>query len=113
MDAFSDVLRVIRLAGGVFLEAEFTAPWCINGQISSVTSYGLSFGAGFGDIDNALNSSFGEFNGFVPVSIHRDFIHNSMVPEPSTWAVMITGMFGMGAMLLSGSDIGAPWDAAA
>jgi len=35
VDAFSDVLRVIRLAGGVFLEAEFTAPWCISGQLSS------------------------------------------------------------------------------
>jgi AraC-like DNA-binding protein len=35
LDAFSDVLRVIRLAGGVFLEAEFTAPWCITGKISS------------------------------------------------------------------------------
>ena len=35
MDALSDVLRVIRLSGGVFLEAEFTAPWCINGKISA------------------------------------------------------------------------------
>jgi AraC-like DNA-binding protein len=35
LDAFSDVLRVIRLSGGVFLEAEFTAPWCIGGKISS------------------------------------------------------------------------------
>ena len=35
MDAFSDVLRVIRLAGGVFLEAEFTAPWCVSGQLTS------------------------------------------------------------------------------
>lgn len=35
MDAFSDVLRVIRLTGGVFLEARFTAPWCIGGQISA------------------------------------------------------------------------------
>jgi AraC-like DNA-binding protein len=34
MDAFSDVLRVIRLSGGVFLEAQFSAPWCINGKIS-------------------------------------------------------------------------------
>ena len=32
MDAFSDVLRVIRLSGGVFLEAHLSAPWCINGQ---------------------------------------------------------------------------------
>ena len=29
MDALSDVLRVVRLKGGVFLHAEFTAPWCI------------------------------------------------------------------------------------
>ncbi len=35
MDAFSDVLRVIRLVGGVFLEAEFTAPWRINGRLSA------------------------------------------------------------------------------
>jgi AraC-like DNA-binding protein len=35
LDPFSDVLRVIRLAGGVFLEAELTAPWCISGKLSS------------------------------------------------------------------------------
>jgi hypothetical protein len=35
LDAFSDVLRVIRLSGGVFLEADFTAPWCIGGRIST------------------------------------------------------------------------------
>lgn len=34
LDALSDVLRVIRLSGGVFLEAELTAPWCINGRLS-------------------------------------------------------------------------------
>jgi AraC-like DNA-binding protein len=35
LDAFSDVLRVIRLAGGVFLEADFTAPWCLAGRLSA------------------------------------------------------------------------------
>jgi AraC-like DNA-binding protein/mannose-6-phosphate isomerase-like protein (cupin superfamily) len=35
LDAFSDVLRVIRLVGGVFLEAEFTAPWRFNGKLSA------------------------------------------------------------------------------
>ena len=35
MDALSDVLRVIRLSGGVFLEAQFSAPWCINAKISA------------------------------------------------------------------------------
>ena len=29
MDALSDVLRVIRLTGAVFLSAEFTAPWSV------------------------------------------------------------------------------------
>jgi AraC-like DNA-binding protein len=33
MDALSDVLRVARLTGGVFLHADFTAPWCVAGQI--------------------------------------------------------------------------------
>jgi hypothetical protein len=33
MDALSDVLRVVGLAGGVFLEARFTAPWCLTGQV--------------------------------------------------------------------------------
>jgi AraC-like DNA-binding protein len=35
VDALSDVLRVIRLAGGVFLEADFTAPWCVGGKVSA------------------------------------------------------------------------------
>ena len=30
----SDVLRVVRLKGGVFLRAEFTAPWCIFSQFT-------------------------------------------------------------------------------
>ena len=34
MDALSDVLRVVRLKGGVFLHAEFTAPWCISSQFT-------------------------------------------------------------------------------
>jgi AraC-like DNA-binding protein len=31
-DALSDLLRVVRLSGGVFLDAEFTAPWCVAAQ---------------------------------------------------------------------------------
>ena len=65
-------------------------PQFVEGKIASVTSYGLSFGMSFGDIDAKLNSSFGEFNGFVPVSSNLDFI-NSAIPEPSAWALMIAG----------------------
>jgi AraC-like DNA-binding protein len=35
MDALSGVLRLVRLTGAVFLDAEFTAPWCI-GEPSGV-----------------------------------------------------------------------------
>jgi AraC-like DNA-binding protein len=34
MDALSDVLRVAHLTGGVFLHAEFFAPWCIATRLS-------------------------------------------------------------------------------
>src|SRR5262245_11910139 len=34
MDALSDVLRVAHLTGGVFLHAQFFAPWCIAAQVA-------------------------------------------------------------------------------
>jgi AraC-like DNA-binding protein len=34
MDALSDVLRAAHLNGGVFLQAEFTAPWCIAARVT-------------------------------------------------------------------------------
>jgi AraC-like DNA-binding protein len=34
MDALSDVLRVAHLTGGVFLNAEFFAPWCVAAQVA-------------------------------------------------------------------------------
>jgi AraC-like DNA-binding protein len=33
MDALSDLLSVVRLSGGVFLDAEFSAPWCIGAKV--------------------------------------------------------------------------------
>jgi AraC-like DNA-binding protein len=33
MDAILDILRSTRLSGGIVLEAEFTAPWCVTSQI--------------------------------------------------------------------------------
>jgi len=32
MDALSDVLKSVRLEGAVYLNAEFTTPWCIRGE---------------------------------------------------------------------------------
>src|SRR5882672_6754241 len=33
MDALSDVLKSVRLEGAGYLNAEFTAPWCIRGEL--------------------------------------------------------------------------------
>ena len=35
MDAVSDLLRATRLSGGVFLDAEFTAPWCVHSGVTA------------------------------------------------------------------------------
>jgi hypothetical protein len=76
-------------------------PQFINGQIASVTSYGLTFGTGFGDILSGLNSSFGEFNGFVPTFIHTNWINAQLsvnvVPEPATFGLMAFGLVVVGA----------------
>lgn len=83
----------VSIAGG-----DSGGPGFVNGKISSVNSYGLSFGPAYGDFNPGLNSSWGEMNGFVPTFIHAKFLADA-VPEPSTWTLMILG-FGMvgGAM---------------
>jgi AraC-like DNA-binding protein len=34
MDALSDVLSALRFSGGVFLDGEFTAPWCVHSRVT-------------------------------------------------------------------------------
>ncbi|OYU15307.1 MAG: hypothetical protein CFE37_06915 [Alphaproteobacteria bacterium PA4] len=89
---FCDLGRGLREAGSA--GGDSGGPQFYKGKVASVTSYGLTFGTGFGDVDTALNSSFGEYNGFVPTAIHVGFITGAMVPEPGTWAMMIVG-FGL------------------
>lgn len=33
MDALSDVLKALRICGGVFLDADFSAPWCVASRV--------------------------------------------------------------------------------
>lgn len=33
MDALSDLLRVVRFSGSLFLEAKFRSPWCVRSQV--------------------------------------------------------------------------------
>ena len=93
-------VREVGVAGG-----DSGGGGLIGGRVASVNSYGISFGTAFGDIDGALNSSWGEFTGYVPVWIHEDWINarlfapTGVVPEPATWAMMIGGFgFAGGAL---------------
>lgn len=85
----------LGLMEGTSAGGDSGGPEFIDGKVAAVTSYGLTFGLGYGDIDNSLNDTFGELGGYVPISIHRDFIYAAMfLPEPATWLQMIVG-FGM------------------
>jgi hypothetical protein len=75
-------------------------PSFIDGKVASVTSFGLTYGKDYGDIDGNLNSSFGEFGGYVSTAYHASWINSVLaVPEPGTWALMLTG-FAMTGMAL-------------
>jgi hypothetical protein len=71
-------------------------PQFVNGQLASVSGYLLSFGQDVqpGDIDDVLNQTFGEFNGFVPIFNNLGFINYALsaTPEPGTWAMMLFGI---------------------
>ena len=39
MDVLSEVLRVVKLEGALFFNAEFTAPWCLASGSSAMAPY--------------------------------------------------------------------------
>ena len=45
MDVLSEVLRVVRLEGALFFNAEFSAPWCLSSSRSASVAHQLSPGA--------------------------------------------------------------------
>lgn len=81
----------VGVAGG-----DSGGPNFIAGAISGINSYGLSFGPAWGDFLAGLNSSFGEFSGFVPVYLHEQFIRSSMVPEPGSLALAGLALLALG-----------------
>lgn len=88
--------REVGVAGG-----DSGGPQFVNGNIVSVTSYGLTFFTNGGDFDNALNSSFGEFSGYAPLWLNESWIEEispgAFVPEPGTWVMLISGFGFVGA----------------
>jgi hypothetical protein len=94
--------REVGVAGG-----DSGGPNFINGLLAAVNSYGLTFGPDFGDLPlctpipntnscTVLNSSFGEFSGYVPVYLHEQFIRTSMVPEPGSLALAGLALLALG-----------------
>jgi len=86
--------REVGVAGG-----DSGGPSFVNGLVASVNSYGLSFGTTFGDAVTGLQTSYGEFSGYVPTYIHADFINAALVPEPGTYALMFAGLAAVGLMV--------------
>jgi hypothetical protein len=80
--------REVGLAGG-----DSGGPSFINGLVAAISSFGVTYGtAAYGDVDTRLNSSFGEFSGYVPMYLHADFINAALVPEPASWLAMALGL---------------------
>lgn len=91
--------REVGIAGG-----DSGGPGFVDGKLASINSWGGSFGPSYGDVDGFLNSSWGEFSGYVPVFIHADWIDSVLVvdgavPEPSSWVMLIAG-FGFAGFAL-------------
>ncbi len=71
-------------------------PLFVGGRLAAVASFGLTFCDGIvGDVDHALNSSFGEFAGFVPIAAHAAWLRGEIVPEPATLLLTFTGLLGI------------------
>jgi secreted trypsin-like serine protease len=80
-------------------------PAFIGGRIAGITSFGVRLETGTGrssDIDDELNSTFGEFDGFTRVSDYNDWISGphqfQLVPEPGTYALVGLGL-GVAALI--------------
>jgi hypothetical protein len=69
------------------------AGYYVDGKIAAVHSFAQWYRA-----DESTNR-FGQLKGAVPVYYHIDFINASMVPEPSTWAMVIAGFALVGGVV--------------
>lgn len=75
-------------------------PLFLNGQIAGVASYGLTFGTDFGDIDDDLNGSFGEFAGWTSTQYNSAWLSPfaTVVPEPGSFAMIGVGLLALYAV---------------
>lgn len=85
--------REVGIAGG-----DSGGPGFINGKLASINSYGLTFGANFGDFGGGLNSGWGEFSGYVPIYLHANWINGLLVPEPESLSLVFAALALTGAV---------------
>lgn len=74
-------------------------PLFVDGRVAAIASFGITFTGGVvGDIDGELNSTFGEFAGYVPIAPHARWIRKQVAaPEPTTFALLLVGLLALGA----------------
>lgn len=66
-------------------------------KLVGVHSFGATFGVGFGDINDELDSSFGEVGGDTYLLPHAAWIASiTAVPEPQTYLMLLAGLFAIG-----------------
>lgn len=69
----------------------------LDGLLYGVHSFGSTFGRPF-DIDDEINSTFGELGGDTRVAAYADWIQRNAVPEPATVAAMLAGLMMLAAL---------------
>ncbi|RDS85141.1 AraC family transcriptional regulator [Dyella monticola] len=72
MDAFSEILRVVRLVGAIFIQARFTAPWCYQSPRADSVAHLLEPGAERVVIFHLITEGtcFVELEGCAPTCLH-------------------------------------------
>ncbi|MEP6765264.1 MAG: trypsin-like serine protease [Gemmatimonadaceae bacterium] len=83
---------------GILGGGDSGGPLFINGQIAGVASYGVTFRNGItGDIDNALDGTFGEFSGWTSTDYNQVWLSQftTATPEPGSFALVGVGLFGV------------------
>ena len=75
-------------------------PTFIGGRIAGITSFGVTFFSGGGDVDDVYNNSWGEFGGDTRASYHKSWIAGfapgAVAPLPGSLPLLTCGLLMLG-----------------